>query len=152
MDFGARVNGYCSDMTRTFAVGKPCDELVKIYDIVLEAQLKCLEVLRPNMNAADLDTERRGISSQRTVTASASVTASATGYGLEIHESPYASPRSADILVPGSTITVEPGIYVEGLGGVRIEDCCVLTETGYINLCSTTKELAASSDKVRKAL
>ena len=140
MDFGARVSGYCSDMTRTFAVGKPCDELVKIYNIVLEAQLKCLEVLRPNMNAADLDKTARDI-----------ITAHGYGecfghslghgFGLEIHESPYASPRSADILVPGSTITVEPGIYVEGLGGVRIEDCCVLTETGYINLCSTTKEL-----------
>ena len=140
MDFGARVNGYCSDMTRTFAVGKPCDELVKIYNIVLEAQLKCLEVLRPNMNAADLDKTARDI-----ITAygygECFGHSLGHGFGLEIHESPYASPRSADILVPGSTITVEPGIYVEGLGGVRIEDCCVLTETGYINLCSTTKEL-----------
>lgn len=111
MDFGARVNGYCSDMTRTFAVGKPCDELVKIYNIVLEAQLKCLEVLRPNMNAADLD-KTRGISSQRTVTASASVTASATGSVLKSTKVPmqacvpqiFLSPEAQSPLNPAFTL------------------------------------------------
>lgn len=139
MDFGARVNGYCSDMTRTFAVGKPCDELVKIYKLVLEAQLKCLEVLRPNMNAADLDKTAR-VSSPRTVTASASVTASATGSVLKSTKVPMQARVPQIFLSPEAQSPLNPA-YVEGLGGVRIEDCCVLTETGYINLCSTTKEL-----------
>lgn len=140
IDFGARVNGYCSDMTRTIAIGKPCDELLKIYDIVLKAQLKCLDVLRPNMVASELDLTARNFIAENGY-GECFGHSLGHGFGLEIHENPYANSRSQELLVPGTTITVEPGIYVEGLGGVRIEDCCVLTEDGYINLCSTTKEL-----------
>ena len=140
VDFGARVNGYCSDMTRTFAMGEPCDELRRIYDIVLRAQLHCLDVLKPNMRAADLDKAARDIITEAGYGDNFGHSLG-HGFGLEIHEHPYASTRSEDILVPGSTITVEPGIYIEGLGGVRIEDCCVLTEDGYINLCTTPKQL-----------
>lgn len=140
IDFGAKVNGYCSDMTRTIAIGEPCDELKKIYKIVLEAQLKCLSELKPGMAASALDAIARDY-----------ITAHGYGecfghslghgFGLNVHESPYASTRSGDTLEPGTTITIEPGIYIEGLGGVRIEDCCALTQTGFINFCSTTKEL-----------
>ncbi|MCH5278176.1 MAG: aminopeptidase P family protein [Christensenellaceae bacterium] len=140
IDFGARVNGYCSDMTRTIAIGKPCDELLKIYDIVLKAQLKCLEVLRPNMVASELDLTARNFIAENGY-GECFGHSLGHGFGLEIHENPYANSRSQELLVPGTTITVEPGIYIEGLGGVRIEDCCVLTEDGYINLCTTTKEL-----------
>lgn len=140
MDFGAKVNGYCSDMTRTIAIGKPADELLKIYDIVLQAQLKCLSVLKPNMVASELDLTARNFISEHGY-GDCFGHSLGHGFGLEIHENPYANTRSTELLVPGSTITVEPGIYIEGLGGVRIEDCCVLTEDGFINLCSTTKEL-----------
>lgn len=140
IDFGARVNGYCSDMTRTIAIGQPCDELIKIYNIVLEAQLKCLSVLRPNMVASELDLTARNFIAEHGY-GECFGHSLGHGFGLEIHENPYANSRSQELLVPGTTITVEPGIYVEGLGGVRIEDCCVLTEDGFINLCSTPKEL-----------
>ena len=140
IDFGARVGGYCSDMTRTVAFGKPADEMLKIYKIVLEAQLKCLNILRPNMTGSELDLCARDHIASYGYGENFGHSLG-HGFGLEVHESPSANSRSMDLLVPGSTITVEPGIYIEGLGGVRIEDCCVLTETGFINLCSTTKEL-----------
>lgn len=140
IDFGCKYMGYCSDMTRTVAIGQPCDELIKIYNIVRRAQQAALDALKPNMSAKALDAVARDL-----------ITAEGYGpcfghslghgFGLDIHEAPYASARSEDVLVPGSTITVEPGIYVEGLGGVRIEDDCVLTEDGYIDLAHTGKDL-----------
>ncbi|MCR5808223.1 MAG: aminopeptidase P family protein [Clostridiales bacterium] len=140
IDFGARYNGYCSDMTRTIAIGEPSDELRKIYNIVLRAQLSALDKLRPNMSAKELDTIARDVIAAEGY-GECFGHSLGHGFGLDIHESPYASQRSDDTLVPGSTITVEPGIYVEDLGGVRIEDDCVLTEDGYIDLASTTKKL-----------
>lgn len=140
IDFGCKYNGYCSDMTRTVAIGEPCDELKKIYNIVLKAQLTALEALKPNMSAKELDGVARGVITEEGY-GECFGHSLGHGFGLDIHEAPYASTRSADTLVPGTTITVEPGIYVEGLGGVRIEDDCVLTEDGFINLASTTKEL-----------
>ena len=140
IDFGCKYNGYCSDMTRTVAIGEPCDELKKIYNIVLKAQLTALEALKPNMSAKELDGVARGVITEAGY-GECFGHSLGHGFGLDIHEAPYASTRSADTLVPGTTITVEPGIYVEGLGGVRIEDDCVLTEDGFINLASTTKKL-----------
>ncbi len=140
IDFGSRVGGYCSDMTRTIAFGQPDPEMLKIYNIVLEAQLKCLSILRPNMTGSELDLCARDYITERGYGDKFGHSLG-HGFGLEVHENPYANSRSQELLVPGSTITVEPGIYIEGLGGVRIEDCCVLTETGFINLCSTTKDL-----------
>ena len=140
IDFGCKYMGYCSDMTRTIAIGEPCDELKKIYGIVRRAQQTALDALKPNMVAKDLDAAARDL-----------ITAEGYGkefghslghgFGLDIHESPYANVRSTEALVPGCTITVEPGIYIEGLGGVRIEDDCVLTEDGFINLAHTTKDM-----------
>ena len=140
MDFGCKVNGYCSDMTRTVAIGEPCDELKKIYNIVLQAQLKCLSVLKPNMSARDLDLTARNYIADNGY-GECFGHSLGHGFGLEIHENPFASFRSQETLLPGMTVTVEPGIYIEGLGGVRIEDCCVLTETGYINFAKSPKEL-----------
>lgn len=140
IDFGCKHMGYCSDMTRTVAIGEPCDELKKIYGIVLEAQLAALDALKPNMSAKELDGVARGVISKAGF-GECFGHSLGHGFGLDIHEAPYASTRSADTLLPGCTITVEPGIYVEGLGGVRIEDDCVLTEDGFINLAHTTKEM-----------
>ncbi len=140
IDFGSRVNGYCSDMTRTVAFGEPAPEMRKIYDIVLAAQLRTLGILRPNMVASELDLCARDFITEHGY-GECFGHSLGHGFGLEVHENPYANSRSTELLVPGSTITVEPGIYVEGLGGVRIEDCCVLTEDGFINMCHTTKDL-----------
>lgn len=140
LDFGSRVDGYCSDMTRTIAIGQPCDELLRIYDIVREAQRRCLEALHPGMSARELDTVARDYITEMGY-GDCFGHSLGHGFGLDVHEAPYASARSEDVLLPGTTITVEPGIYVEGLGGVRIEDCCVLTEDGYINFVSSTKDL-----------
>ena len=140
IDFGCKYNGYCSDMTRTIAIGEPCDELKKIYGIVLRAQLAALDALKPNMSARELDAVARGVITDEGYGPCFGHSLG-HGFGLDIHEAPYASTRSNDTLVPGSTITVEPGIYVEDLGGVRIEDDCVLTENGFIDLAHTTKEL-----------
>ena len=140
IDFGCKFGGYCSDMTRTIAIGEPCDELKKIYGIVLRAQLAALEALKPGMSAKELDGVARGLIADEGY-GPAFGHSLGHGFGLDIHEAPYASVRSEDTLIPGTTITVEPGIYIEGLGGVRIEDDCVLTEDGFINLAHTTKDM-----------
>lgn len=140
IDFGCKYMGYCSDMTRTIAIGQPCDELIKIYNIVRRAQQAALDALHPNMSAKALDAVARDIITEEGYGPCFGHSLG-HGFGLDIHEAPYASTRSEDTLVPGSTITVEPGIYVEGLGGVRIEDDCVLTENGFIDLAHTGKDL-----------
>jgi len=140
MDYGAKVDGYCSDMTRTVAVGEPSAKLREIYNIVLHAQEEAEKALAPGKACADMDKIARDI-------------IAAAGYGecfghslghgvgIDIHEEPRLSSRSTDILAPGHIVTVEPGIYVPGLGGVRIENTCVITENGYKALCSASKEL-----------
>lgn len=140
IDFGCKYKGYCSDMTRTVAIGEPCDELKKIYEIVKRAQQTALDALRPNMPAKELDSAARDVIAAEGYGENFGHSLG-HGFGLDIHEAPYAGQRSADTLVPGATITVEPGIYIEDLGGVRIEDDCVLTEDGFINLAHTTKDL-----------
>lgn len=140
IDFGCKYMGYCSDMTRTIAIGEPCDELKKIYGIVLKAQLAALEALKPNMSAKALDGVARGVITEAGY-GPAFGHSLGHGFGLDIHEAPYASTRSEDTLIPGATITVEPGIYIESLGGVRIEDDCVLTEDGFIDLAHTRKDM-----------
>ena len=140
IDFGARKDGYCSDMTRTIAIGEPCEELQKIYKIVREAQALTLRGVKPGMEGKKLDAIARDCITARGY-GDCFGHSLGHGFGLEVHEGPAASVRSVDVLRPGNTITVEPGIYVEGLGGVRIEDCLIVTETGFINPVTTTKDL-----------
>ena len=140
IDFGSKVNGYCSDMTRTIAIGEPCDELKKIYNIVLQAQLNALAALKPGITGGELDRIARDYITEHGYGENFGHSLG-HGFGLEVHEAPAASKTSETVLTPGMTVTVEPGIYVEGLGGVRIEDCCILTEDGYINPVNSTKEL-----------
>lgn len=140
LDFGCIKNGYCSDMTRTFAVGEVDDFTKKIYNIVLEAQLRALDALKAGIMGAELDAIARDYISQNGY-GNCFGHSLGHGFGLQIHESPYASVSSMDRLDDGMTITVEPGIYIEGKLGVRIEDCCVVTEDGKLNLVTSSKEL-----------
>ena len=140
IDFGCIYQGYHSDMTRTIAIGPVSEACHRIYDIVLEAQLKTLAEVRPGITGAHLD----GVA--RDVIASYGYGdcfghGLGHGFGYEIHEAPRAGKKSTDVFVSGMTITVEPGIYVEGLCGVRIEDCTMVTETGCLNFVHTTKDL-----------
>lgn len=140
VDFGCIYNGYHSDMTRTFGVRTVSDELRKIYDITLEAQLKALDALKAGITGRELDAVARDHISAAGYGENFGHSLG-HGFGLEIHEAPRASRLGVEKLEAGMTITVEPGIYLEGKGGVRIEDCCVVTEEGKINLVCSPKEL-----------
>jgi len=139
-DFGAKLGGYCADMTRTVALGQPGSQMREIYEIVLRAQITCQEALAPGKICREVDAIARKIIGE-------------AGYGerfghglghavgIDIHENPRLSPACGDSLRPGPVVTVEPGIYVPGLGGVRIENSCLVTETGARSLVSAPREL-----------
>ncbi|RKN84714.1 M24 family metallopeptidase [Paenibacillus ginsengarvi] len=138
-DFGAYYKGYCSDITRTVVLGKPTDRHREIYDIVLEAQLHTLEHIRPGMTGKEADALARDIITRYGY---GEQFGHSTGHGLgmEVHEAPRLSSQSATVLMPGMTVTVEPGIYLPGFGGVRIEDDIVITDTGMTRLTQSTKD------------
>lgn len=140
LDFGCYYQGYVSDMTRTFAVGDPGDKLKEIYRIVLEAQEKVLAAAKPGMTGIELDAIARDhIASFGYGEAFGHSTGH--GIGLEIHEGPNVSFRADKAFVTGNVITDEPGIYLPGIGGVRIEDDLLITETGNQVLTHSPKEL-----------
>ncbi len=140
IDFGARKDGYCSDMTRTFTLGTPHDELKAIHGIVAEAQSYALKHIKAGMTGREADSLAREY-------------IRANGYfkefghslghgvGIEIHEEPRLSENSDMILQPNMVVTVEPGIYINGLGGVRIEDMVVVKDDGVLNLTNFNKNL-----------
>lgn len=140
MDFGCVFEGYCSDMTRTVAVGSVSDEQKEIYRIVLEAQRHTCDVIRAGMTGRQIDAAARDI----IVAAGFGQCfghALGHGVGLEIHEAPTANPRSTEIFEKNMMITVEPGIYIPKKFGVRIEDLSIVGDTGIINLVNSEKEL-----------
>ena len=140
MDYGCVYEGYCSDMTRTIVVGKASDKQKEIYNTVLEAQLAALDAIRAGLKGKDVDKIARDIINN-------------AGYegcfghglghsvGLFIHENPRLSPSEEEIIEAGMIQTVEPGIYVRGFGGVRIEDLVLVTEDGYENYTHSDKSL-----------
>lgn len=140
MDFGAVYNGYHSDMTRTVCVGEPDDEMKKVYEIVLNAQLAGIEAAKAGIMGSDLDKVSRDIIEQAGY-GSCFGHSLGHGVGMEIHEKPNASPNYKLPLNEGAVVTVEPGIYIAGKFGVRIEDFVILTENGCENLTKTAKTL-----------
>ncbi|MBB5325248.1 Xaa-Pro aminopeptidase [Anoxybacillus tepidamans] len=140
LDFGAYYKGYCSDITRTIAVGEVSDELKKIYDVVLQAQLRGMAGIKPGMTGREADALTRDYIAEKGY---GEYFGHSTGHGigLEVHEGPALSARSDVVLEPGMVVTVEPGIYIAGLGGVRIEDDTVVTADGNESLTRSPKEL-----------
>lgn len=145
LDFGAKVDNYCSDMTRTVFFGKPTTEQKLMHQTVLEAQKQAIDYLKSSIinhksiSAKDVDeTSRKYIISKGYRTIPHSV---GHGIGLEVHEPPHLSPKSKDILKPGMVFTIEPGIYIKGSGGVRIEDVIVLKNNGLSFLSKSSREL-----------
>ena len=133
IDFGAKVNGYHSDCTRTFVIGKPQDWQREIFEAVVDAQRVGREALRSGVTCSSItDAVRKSLSD--TSFAEKFTHGLGHGVGLEIHEDPYLSTQSTGTLEAGTVVTVEPGVYLENLGGVRIEDTIEITLDGYRNL------------------
>lgn len=140
MDYGARYNGYCSDMTRTIVLGKADEEMKRIYKTVYDAQAEAMKYIKAGMKCSDADALARNVISD-------------AGYGeyfghslghslgLEIHERPSLSPGSNEILEEGNIVTIEPGIYIPGKYGVRIENMVLITKNGCINLTGSDRSL-----------
>lgn len=140
MDFGCVYKGYCSDMTRTIVIGKASEKQKEVYNTVLKAQLAALDFIKAGLTGKEVDKVARDI-------------IYGAGYegcfghglghsvGLFIHESPRLSPAENEVILAGMTETVEPGIYIKGFGGVRIEDLVVVTETGCENFTHSEKSL-----------
>lgn len=140
MDFGCIYEGYCSDMTRTVAVGHATDEMKKVYDTVLQAQLAGIAVTKAGVPGAEIDAAARKVITD-------------AGYGdyfghsyghslgIEIHETPNAAPSDQTPLPAGAVVSAEPGIYIPGKFGVRIEDVVVIRENGCENITKAKKEL-----------
>ena len=140
VDFGAYVDGYASDMTRTFVVGRASPEQRRIYDVVLQAEQAGVEAVRPGRTGKEVDAVARAIIEQAGY-GQAFGHGLGHGVGLEVHEAPRLSKLGEDRLEPGMVVTVEPGIYLPGWGGVRIEDLVVVREDGPEVLTQTPKQL-----------
>jgi Xaa-Pro aminopeptidase len=139
-DFGCMVNGFCSDMTRTIVAGRATPRQRRLYEIVRRAQLAALESVKPGAVADAIDrTARRIIAAAGYGAAFGHATGH--GVGLRIHENPRLRKRENSIMEPGMVVTVEPGIYLPGAGGVRIEDMVLVTASGHRVLTQTGKEL-----------
>jgi Xaa-Pro aminopeptidase len=140
MDFGAVNNGYCSDMTRTVAVGEPSPEMIDVYNIVLEAQHRALELIKPGVSCKLIDAAARDLITEKGF---GDYFGHGLGhsFGLFIHEEPRFSPSSEATTEPGICISVEPGIYLPQKFGVRIEDTVCITNDGYQNFTRSPKEL-----------
>lgn len=140
MDFGAKVRGYCSDITRTVVVGKPTDRHHEIYNQVLKAQLASLEMMKPGVKASAVDARAREVFDEIDL---AKHFGHGLGHGLGslVHDTGRMNTTSTDVLEPGQVWTVEPGVYIPGFGGVRIEDDVVVTDTGIEILTHSPKDL-----------
>jgi Xaa-Pro aminopeptidase len=140
LDYGVILGGYCSDMTRTVHVGRPDKRSRDLYAAVLEAQLAGIAAVKPGAEAAKVDEAARKVLRRHKLDKFFTHSLG-HGLGLEIHELPRLAKGQTQLLQPGMVITIEPGVYIPGRGGVRIEDTVLVTETGCEVLTPTTKEL-----------
>lgn len=140
MDFGAKFGGYCSDMTRTVVLGKADKEMKRIYETVLTAQKEAMKFIRAGVACRDADRVARDVISDAGY---GKYFSHSLGHslGLEIHELPSLSPKSVDTLVDGNIVTVEPGIYIPGKYGVRIENMVLVTQNGCESLTNSDNSL-----------
>ena len=138
IDMGAKVGGYCSDLSRSIAVGGPDDTFRKIYDIVLGAQLTAINTVKVRMTGEEADSLSRDVIAQAGYGDNFGHSLG-HGVGLVIHENPRVGPRSPDILELDTVFTVEPGIYLSGWGGIRIEDIVILRADGAVELSKAVK-------------
>ena len=140
MDFGCVYQGYCSDMTRTVVIGTASDRQRAVYETVLRAQERALQKIRPGLSGKEIDAFARDLIVEEGY---GKYFGHALGHsvGIEIHESPNFSPVEETVIQEGMVITVEPGIYIEDFGGVRIEDVIVVTKDGCENITHSPKEL-----------
>lgn len=138
MDIGSVYNGYCSDMTRTVAVGHVTDEMETVYNTVLKAQTTAMKHIKPNVKCCEID-----LIARKTMGAMEKYFGHSYGHGvgMDIHEYPNLSSRSTEVLKEGHIVTAEPGIYIPEKFGVRIEDMVYVTKDGYLNLTSSQKNL-----------
>ncbi len=140
VDMGAKYQGYCSDMTRTFCMGDPGEQLTRVYEIVKEAQEYAIKYIKAGMTCHDADALAREY-----ITANGYGDNFGHGFGhgvgIDIHEDPRVGSGTETVLLPGMVITAEPGIYVPGLGGVRIEDMLVVKEDGVDDITGYDKKL-----------
>ena len=140
LDFGGAAEGYAADITRTVFLGEPGAELARVYGVVLTAQEAALEAIRPGVSGRDVDGVAR-----RVITEAGYGDCFGHGLGhmlgLDVHDGPALSPRSSVVLQEGMVVTVEPGIYLDGVGGVRIEDDVVVTADGCEVLTASPKDL-----------
>ena len=139
IDLGARYKGYCSDMTRTIIIGEKDSKYAKLYNAVLEAQVKAIEEIGPGVSAAHPDRIARKILKEKGLIQYFNHSLG-HGVGLAVHEAPALSPKSENVVLkPGVVVTVEPGVYIPGYGGIRIEDMVLVTEDGCKVLTSFPK-------------
>ena len=147
VDFGATFEGYRSDMTRTFCVDTdPEGELARIFEVVRTSQAAGAQAVRPGISAKEVDDVCRQIITEAGW-ADRFEHGTGHGVGLDIHEAPTVSQLGTAILAPGFVVTVEPGVYVPGHGGVRVEDTLVVTEDGARPLTRFTKDIHGSLDQ-----
>ncbi len=141
LDFGAQVDGYCADVTRTVVVGRPADERQRaVYELVREAQLTARTSMRAGMTGKETDALARSVIEARGF-GDAFGHSLGHGLGLEVHEEPRVSATNTDTLPVGAVVTVEPGVYLPGWGGVRVEDDVHLTEDGAVLLSDGETDL-----------
>jgi Xaa-Pro aminopeptidase len=140
IDAGCRTGGYASDCTRTFATGELPDELARAYEVCLAAELAGLEAIGPGVSGVDADRAARSVI-EEAGWGEEFGHGLGHGIGLEVHEAPSLRPESTDTLEPGNLVSCEPGIYIPGVGGVRIEDMVLVTDDGRERLTSVGKEL-----------